>query len=576
VVHALLIGLCISAGECGTDTEHKAPAIGAAVPDFSLRDIHRRTRSLDQFKDKKAFVIVFVGTECPLANLYIPTLVDMHNEYSERGVQFVAINANAQDKFVEVSAHAQERSVPFPVLKDFDQSVADSFGAKRTPEAFLLDGERVIRYHGRIDDQYGIGYHRDSPTTTDLKNALDEVLAGKAVSKPESELPGCVIARARKPRVKEEVTYARDISRIVQNRCQRCHRPGEIGPMPLLTYDDAKQWAETIHEVVLEQRMPPWHPDPRFGKFSNDRRLTERESETLLAWVEQGCPQGSDDDLPAPKEFVEGWVIGQPDLVVEMPEEFAVPATGVVPYKRFVVDPGFTEDKWFQAAEARPGNRAVVHHIIVYVQVPGKPLYQRDGTASILSGWAPGDLPHVYPSGTAKRIPAGSKFVFEMHYTPNGTAQSDRSRVGIRFAAEPPQKVAETNILANILFKIPPGSPRHEAQLTYTFRDDAQLLGFMPHMHLRGLSARYELTRPDGSRETLLSVPDYDFNWQSVYRFAEPIRVVKGSQLTWTGVWDNSPDNPRNPDATREVRWGEQTWDEMMNGWMDLVWDKSP
>jgi peroxiredoxin len=550
------------------------PTIGAIVPSFALKDVHRRTRSLDQFKDKKAFVVVFVGTECPLANLYMPTLVEMHNAYAEKGVQFIAINSNDQDKFVEVSAHAQDRDVPFPVLKDFDQNVADAFGAKRTPEAFLLDADRVIRYHGRIDDQYGIGYHRDAPTTTDLKNAIDELLAGKPVSKSGTDLSGCIIARAKKPRLKEEVTYARDISRIMQDRCQRCHRPGEVAPMSLLNYDDAKQWSETIHEVVLEQRMPPWHPDPRYGKFSNDRRLSQREMDTLLAWVEQGCPKGTDADQPAPKEFVQGWAIGQPDLVLEMPEEFAVPATGVVPYKRFAVDPGFKQDVWFQAAEARPGNRAIVHHILVYIQAPGQRTYQPDGTASILSGWAPGDLPYVYPSGTAKRIPAGSRFIFEMHYTPNGTAQSDRSRVGIIFAKEPPEQIAETNILANIPFKIPPGAPRHVGQLNYTFRDDARILGFMPHMHLRGLTAHYELTRPDGTRETLLSVPDYDFNWQSVYRFAEPIRVSKGSKLSWVGVWDNSPDNPRNPDPTREVRWGEQTWDEMMNGWMDLVWDR--
>ena len=254
---------------------------------------------------------------------------------------------------------------------------------------------------------------------------------------------------------------------------------------------------------------------------------------------------------------------------------FDVPATGFVPYKRFVVDPGFTEDKWFQAAEARPGNRAVVHHILVYMQVPGQRIYGADGTAAVVSGWAPGDLPHIYPEGTAKKIPAGSKLVFEMHYTPNGTPQTDRSKVGIRFATKPPERVAETNILANVMFRIPPGAPAYKSQFNYAFKNDAILLGFMPHMHLRGLAARYEVTYPDGRKETLLSVPDYDFNWQSVYRFAKPVRIPKGSKLAWIGTWDNSADNARNPDPSREVRWGEQTWDEMMNGWMDLVWDRS-
>ncbi len=573
MLSSLTIAAAVVIGNASPNDAVLPPKIGASVPGFALKDIHRRTRSLDQYKDKKAFVVVFVGTECPLANLYVPTLVELHKEYANRGVQFFAINSNVQDSFVEVSAHAQEREVPFPVLKDFDHVAADSFGAKRTPEAFLLDADRVIRYHGRIDDQYGIGYQRAEPTTTELKNAIEELLAGKPIGKPESEVSGCIIARARKPRLDRQITFTKDVSRIVQDRCQRCHRPGEIGPFSMLTYDDAKDWAETIREVVLEQRMPPWHPDPRFGKFSNDRRLTDRERDTLMAWVEQGCPKGDDKELPPPVKFPDGWSIGEPDAVFEMPDEFAVQATGVVPYKRFVVDPGFTEDKWMQAAEARPGNRAVVHHIIVYMQVPGKRIYEMDGTASIVSGWAPGDLPHVYPPGTGKKIPAGTKLIFEMHYTPNGTAQGDRSKIGIIFAKEPPRQIAETNILANMMVKIPPGVANLSGRLNYTFKDDARILGFMPHMHLRGLNARYELTYPDGRNETLLNVPDYDFNWQSVYRFVEPLRVPKGTKLAWIAAWDNSPDNPRNPDATKEVRWGEQTWDEMANGWLDVVWE---
>jgi peroxiredoxin len=562
----------VSAGSPNQAAKLVAPAVGATVPTFTLQDIHRRPRSLDGFKDRKAFVVVFLGAECPLANLYVPTLIELHKEYESKGVQFLAINANVQDLFVVVSAHAQEREIPFPVLKDFDHQVADAFGAKRTPEAFLLDADRVIRYHGRIDDQYGLDYRRAQPTRRDLKEALDELLAGKPITTPQTEVAGCLIARARKPRVAGEVTYAKQVARILQNRCQECHRPGEIGPFSLLTYRDAKAWADMIHEVVLEQRMPPWHADPRYGKFSNDRRLSPEEADTLLEWVKQGCLKGDDKELPPPAKFTPGWKIGPPDAVFRMPDEFKVPATGVLDYKRFSVDPEFKEDVWVQAAECRPGNRAVVHHILVYIQAPGKQIYDTDGTASTLVGWAPGDMPARYAPGTAKRIPAGSKFVFEVHYTPNGTEQTDRSSVGIVFAKKPPDNVAETNILANLLLRIPPGAPNHKGQLNYTFRDDALLLSFMPHMHLRGISARYTATYPDGRTETLLSVPDYDFNWQSVYRFAEPLKIPKGTKLSWIGHWDNSADNPRNPDATKAVGWGLQTWDEMQNGWMEVVW----
>jgi peroxiredoxin/mono/diheme cytochrome c family protein len=567
VLTAAVLGLSAPA-----EAKVASPAPGALVPDFSLSDVHRRPRSLADYKEKKAFVVVFVGTECPLANLYVPLLIELQKAYAPSGVQFLLINSNSQDSFVAVAAHALDRGITFPVLKDFDQQVADSFGAKRTPEAFLLDANRVIRYHGRIDDQYGIGFRREQPARRDLKEALDALLAGKPVSTAETEISGCVIGRAAKPRIEKKVSYAKEVSRILQKRCQECHRPGEIGPMSLLSYDKAKAWADTIHEVILEERMPPWYADPRYGRFSNDRRLSREEADTLLAWVEQGCPEGIAADLPAPVAFPQGWKVGKPDKVFTMGEDFKVPATGVLPYKQFTVDPGFKEDVWMQRAECRPGNRKVVHHILVYILTPGKPIYDSDGTAATLVGWAPGDMPAMYAPGTAKRIPAGSKFVFEVHYTPDGKEQTDRSSVGIIFAKKPPERSAETNILANMLLRIPPKATDYKGEFTYTFEDDALLLSFMPHMHLRAVSAKYVATYPDGRSETLLSVPDYDFNWQSVYRFAEPLSIAKGTKITWTAHWDNSADNPRNPDPKKMVFWGLQTWDEMQNGWMEVVW----
>ena len=550
------------------------PALGATIEAFSLPDIHRRPRALADYQDQQAIVVIFGGTECPLANLYVPTLIELHKTYADRGVQLLLINSNLQDTFVEVSAHAQEREIPFPVLKDFDHAVAEKFGATRTPEVFLLDEKRSIRYHGRIDDQYSVGVQREKATRHDLRQALDELLAGKPITTATTDLAGCIIGRADTPRLDPPVTYAKEVSRILQNRCQECHRKGQIGPMALASYDDARAWSETIREVVSQQRMPPWHADPRFGHFSNDRRLPAEERDTLIAWVEQGCPKGDDKDLPPPREFPEGWTIGDPDAVYTMAEEFPVPATGVIDYKRFTVDPGFKEDTWVQAAECRPGNRAVVHHILVYIQQRGRPIYSPDGTAMTLSGWAPGDMPAVYPPGTARKVPAGAKLVFEVHYTPSGKAQSDRSSVAVIFAKQPPAKEVEVNILANMLLRVPANAANHKGETTFTFPRDATVLSFMPHMHLRGTSARYVATYPDGRSETLLYVPDFDFNWQSIYRFKEPLSIPKGTKLTWTCWWDNSADNPRNPDPTKAVFWGEQTWDEMQNGWMDLVWEK--
>jgi peroxiredoxin len=570
---SLLLAAALGVAEPAQD-QVVPPAVGATVPNFSLQDIHRRPRALDKFKDKKALVVIFAGAECKVSNLYVPTLIELQKQYADKGVQFLMINSNWHEPFVLTSADAQEREVPFPVLKDFDQKVAAQFGAQRTPEAFLLDAQRVIRYHGRIDDQYGLRHERAKPTRHDLQEAIEELLKGKAVTTAETEVSGCQITRADKPRVQGEVTYARHVAVIMQKRCQECHRPGEIGPFPLLTYDQAKARSQWIHEVVLEQRMPPWHADPRHGKFVNDRRLTSEERDMLLAWVEKGCPKGDDKDLPPPREFVEGWKIGKPDAVFRMEEEFKVPATGVVDYQRFTVDPGFKEDMWVEAAECRPGNRAVVHHMLIYVQTPGSQLYDKDGKAATLAGWAPGDMPALFKPGTARLVPAGAKLIFEVHYTPNGTAQTDRSTVGLRFAKKRPEHWVESNILANMLLKVPARKASHTEQMVYTFKGDALLLSFMPHMHWRGVSAKYVATYPDGRTDTLLSVPDYDFNWQSVYRFAEPLTIPKGTKLTWICTWDNSADNPRNPDPTKEIRWGLQTWDEMQNGWMDLVWTK--
>jgi peroxiredoxin len=557
------------------DSKVSPPAVGAVVPEFSLKDIHRRPRSLEAFNDKRAFVVVFVDTECPLAKLYLPTLIELHRKYGGKGVQLLAINSSSQDSFVSFSAYAEERDVPFRMLKDFDQKVADSFGAQRTPEAFLLDAARVIRYHGRIDDQYGVGYRRAKPARNDLEQALVELLAGKSIATPSTEVSGCPIERSSKPERANEVTYSREVARVIQNRCQECHRPGEIAPFSLLTYEDARKRTKRIREAVLEERMPPWHADPRYGQFSNDRRLTPRERDTLLAWIDQGAAEGDKKELPAPRPFTDGWKIGQPDRIFAMATEYKVPATGVVDYQRFVVDPGFKEDIWVQAAECRPGNREVVHHILVYILAPGRSdPYDEDGTAATLVGWAPGDMPAMYAPAMARLVPAGSKLLFEVHYTPNGTEHTDRSSVGIILAKRPPANSVEMNILANMVFQIPAGAADYKGQMTFKFPRDALVLSFMPHMHLRGISAKYVLTYPDGTAKTLLSVPDYDFGWQSVYRLETPLDVPKGSRLTWIGHWDNSADNPRNPDPSNVVHWGLQTWDEMQNGWMEVVWKK--
>jgi hypothetical protein len=520
---------------------------------------------------------VFLGTECPVNNAYLPRLVELCRAYADRGAAFLGVNSNCQDTPARVALHAREYGLPFPVVKDAGNVVADQFDARRTPEAFVLGPDGRVYYRGRIDDQFGVGFKRPDPTRRDLALALDAVLAGKPVACPRTEAPGCLISRVREPAADGRYTYARDVAPILQRHCQECHRPGQVGPMALLTCADARAWSEMIREVVDERRMPPWHADPRWGHFSNDRRLPEADRAALLGWVDAGCPEGDANDAPPPRAFPEGWAIGTPDVVLRMEQAAAIPARakGGVPYLYFDVPTHFTEDRWVQAVEARPGNRAVVHHIVVYVREPGQKRQKDhpDGfSRGLLVAFAPGDLPAVFPEGAAKKIPRGAVLQFEMHYTPNGVAQTDRSCVGLVFARRPPVREVRTRCALDERFAIPPGADNHEVRAAVSFERDVELLGLFPHMHLRGKDFTYRAVYPDGKSETLLSVPRYDFNWQSNFRLARPLPLPAGTRLECTAHFDNSSANRNNPDPRKLVRWGGQTWDEMMVGFVDYAY----
>jgi peroxiredoxin len=550
--------------------------LGKKVKNFTLKDAQGQTVSLEDFKDKKAVVIVFLGTECPINNLYLPTLNQLHKDFADKSVQILGINSNRQDTIERIAAHVKKHALAFPVLQDKDNRIADLLQARRTPEAFVLDQQRKIRYQGRIDDQFGIGSQRPQPTRRDLVEALTEVLAGKPVSQATTAVAGCKIGRVSKADATGEITYTKHVAPILQKNCQECHRPGQIGPFALLTYEVAAAWSETIREVIAEDRMPPWHADPKFGKFSNDRRLTKEEKATLLTWLDKGTPRGDPKDLPPPRKFTDGWRIGKPDAVITMPVEFDVPAKMPkygVPYKHFAVTTNFPEDRWIVQAEAKPGAPEVVHHIIVFVVPPGRMFIPGDPKTPPLCGTAPGDMPLQLPPGYAKHIPKGARLIFQMHYTPNGKAIKDRSSIGLVFAKEPPKKSVVTEPVYNLFFSIPAGAANHKVEASYRCRQDGEIIGFMPHMHLRGKDFLYQALYPDGKSEVLLSVPKYNFNWQSVYRPATPIGMPKGTRLQCIAHFDNSDKNPNNPDPTRTVTWGDQTWQEMLIGWVDFAYD---
>jgi hypothetical protein len=377
---------------------------------------------------------------------------------------------------------------------------------------------------------------------------------------------------------KPTAVFTKDVAPILLKRCVECHRSGEIAPMSLLSYQEVRPWAKSIRQRVVDRSMPPWAADPHYGKFSNDPSLSQNEIDTIVSWVDAGAPKGDDKDLPPTPKFVEGWTIGKPDVVLTMQEEYSVPADGTVPYLYFSIPTGFKEDKWIQALEIRPGNRSVVHHVIAFSQEPGANR-RADGGGETqrgrgqLGGITPNKTGVVLAPGTARLVKAGSSIVFQMHYTTNGEATKDRTSIGLIFAKQPPTRTLVTGNALNARFAIPPGESNHEVKSSTTFKEDVHLTSFMPHMHFRGKDFIYTAVYPDGRSEILLSVPKYDFNWQLTYVLEKPVALPKGTRLDCVAHFDNSTKNKYNPDPTKEVRWGDQTWEEMMIGWFSFTRD---
>ncbi|MEM7478221.1 MAG: redoxin domain-containing protein [Planctomycetota bacterium] len=538
--------------------------------EFELENNYGKTVAFKEFQEKPIIVLAFIGTECPLAKLYGPKLKALDEKYRDRGVVILGISSNTQDSLTELTAYVHRYEIDFPVLKDLGNRLADKVQATRTPEVFVFDQQRELRYHGRIDDQYGVGYSRYDTKNQDLANAIEALLNGEEVPVPETKAVGCVIGRVKKHEPNGEITFTKHVAPILNARCVSCHREGEIGPFTLKSYEDVQGWEETILEVIEENRMPPWGANPDYGHFSNDARLSDEEKATLRSWVANGMPEGDPSDLPEPPKFVDGWRIPEPDQVVLMREKdkpFQVPAEGVVDYKRFIIDPEWKEDKYIYAAEARPQNRAVVHHILVYI-IP--PRARNADLKRVLVGYAPGNVPIHYKDGLALKVPAGSKLLFEMHYTPNGSPQEDLSYAGVCFIdKEDVTQEVSGELVATHRFAIPPGEANYEVTASSWIYKDCDLLSMTPHMHLRGKAFRYEAKIPGKDDPVvLLDVPKYDFNWQLKYILKDPLRLPRGTKIICKAVFDNSEDNLVNPDPTKRVFWGDQSWDEMMIGFM--------
>jgi hypothetical protein len=390
------------------------------------------------------------------------------------------------------------------------------------------------------------------------------------------------------------VTFTKDVAPILQQHCQTCHRPGEAGPFSMMSYEELRPFIGAMKIAVQHKIMPPWFADPKYGHFSNNRALSQRDIKTIVAWVVAGAPKGDPRDMPPPATFTEGWGIPKPDVVFQLPKPFAVPETGMVEYQYVIVPTGFTKDTWVQAAEVRPTERAVVHHIIAYVREPGSNYFkdQKAGEffiappaktdekadtsalpSDFLVGYAPGQPAEILQPGQGKLIKAGSDIVFEVHYTPNGKPVMDRTKLGLVLTKEVPKHRVQTLSAVNGTFKIPPGDPDYRVDASFELGHEVTLAALHPHMHTRGKDFEYRIVFPNGETRTLLQVPAYNWHWQLWYNLEEPIVLPKGTRIECTAHFDNSADNPENPDPTKTVIWGQQSWDEMMVGFFNLVYD---
>ena len=524
-------------------------------------------------------VVCFLGTECPLAKLYVTRLVQLERNYGADNVRFLGIFPNVQDSSDDVLKFASAYDIKFPIGKDDDQNLADALAVKRTPEVFLIsNSDRQILYRGRIDDQYSPGITRRAPMRNDLRIAIDQTLAGKPVAIAQTDPEGCLIGRVRKTISQTpSVTWANQVSRIVAKNCLQCHRANEIGPFSMEQYDEVVGWADMMMETIHQKRMPPWHADPKVGEFLNERAMPKSDIDTLEQWIDQGMPFGDREQLPSPPPSVAGWNLPQePDLVIPMAATpFSVPADGVVEYQYFVVNPEFKTDRWVSAVEVRPGNRSVVHHSIVFIRPP-------DGTAPAGVGWlgayVPGQRALEFQPNRARFVPAGSRLVFQQHYTTTGKAEEDITDVGIVFADEDQIETELITLMAiNQDFEIKPNEKSHRVTASISgFGEGRKLISVSPHMHFRGKSFKAWIHRSGtsdskaASTELMISVPRYDFNWQHAYQFTDQSLLDDVESIRVEVEFDNSAANPFNPDPSAWVMWGDQTFEEMAVAFFDV------
>ncbi|MCS7045286.1 MAG: redoxin domain-containing protein [Gemmataceae bacterium] len=594
-----------------TPAQEKAPSrakLESKIPNLAFQYPDGKSLALYDLKDKKAIVIVFLSFECPVSNSYSSTLADIAAEFGPHGVAMIGLTVNEEETPADVAKQAQRHNLNFPVFLDARLTAARALAADYTPEVFVLDGDFVLRYRGRIDDSYSERLKKHAVVKEhNLRQVLGELLSGRPISVAATRAVGCPIVREERPLATTgKVTYYRDVAPILQEHCQTCHRPGEVGPFSLLTYKQAVNWAADIKTYTQNRTMPPWKPTKGLP-FLNERRLSDRELATLAAWVDGGTPAGDPRDAPPPKHFPDGWQLGTPDLVLTPSGDFTLGPDGRDVYRCFVMPTNLPRDVYVTAVEIRPSNKRVVHHVLLAIDTtgqaralekraqlaeanrseaddthPGRKARDRGAGYSTnmgfgfipqgagLTGWAPGIVPRHLPDGAGMLLPKGADVVMQVHYHRNGRVETDRTQVGLYLAKKEVDKPFYGGVVAGgrgplgILFSIPPGDPNYKLEGDAWAIADFTIFFIMPHMHLLGKQISLTMTPPDGPTQTLIEIGAWDYNWQETYMLKEPLVVKAGTRFHVEAYYDNSAANPLNPfNPPRRVTFGEQTTNEM-------------
>ena len=551
--------------------------VGMRVDDFQLLDHMGVAHRLFYYSDAPAIVVMTQGNGCPIVRNAVPAYRQVRDNYQEQGVKFFLLNSNLQDNKTTIAKEVADFGFDIPVLVDENQLVGESLNVTRTAEVFVIDPKsRKVVYHGPVDDRLTYQNQKAKAEFSYLSDALDAVIAGETVKISQVDAPGCIVnfpERDNKER-HTNISYHDTIAPILEERCVECHQVGGIGPWAMTSYDMIKGFSPMIREVIRTDRMPPWHSDPNIGSFLHDRSLTSKEIKTLVHWIEAGSPRGEGyDPLADPRESLPDWPLGVPDLILTVPS-FDVPATGVVDYQRpYVVNP-LEEGKWLRASTVKVGSRESVHHVLTgYLkEIPKSGQSNEVRWGASVGGYAVGAESMIAREGLGTYIPAGGAIGLQMHYTPFGREVTDTTQIGLYFYDKRPPRMLRNSVIMDFSIEIPPEKANHAETAYLEFPKDAELFYAFPHAHYRGQSSTLAIRYPDGREEMILSLPKYDFNWQRAYEFKDPIKVPAGAKLIARYTYDNSTQNAANPDPSKKIVWGDQSFEEMLYTAISYRW----